>query len=282
VDKNDSPLYIFDSTDRRGLKNILSRNARDLKTYRYAIFNFISSTLRARYRRSVLGFLWTLLNPLLSMTILTLVFSTVFQSSIKNFSVYIFSGLLPWSLISNSMVVGSLSIIAGEGYLKRVYIPKFLFPLVTVGVEVANFLLSLISLFFLALLLGARVSWGLLALPIALLLTALFIFGLVLITSIVTPYFRDLSHIIQITFIGLFYLTPIIYPVEFVSKNPILLTVIKWNPFFYFVELFHAMIYQAIFPSPQLWLMCLGLTTASLILGFSVFISRERDVIYRL
>jgi ABC-type polysaccharide/polyol phosphate export permease len=282
MNKTDSPLYVFDSVEHRGFKNNLTRNFRELVTYRYAIFNFISSTLRARYRRSVLGFLWTLLNPLLTMTILTVVFSTIFQTSIQHFSVYIFSGLLPWSLISNSMTVGSLSIVAGEGYLKRVYIPKFLFPLVTVGVEVMNFLLSLVSLFFLAILLGAKVSWGLLSLPIALLLTALFILGLVLITSILTPYFRDLSHIIQIVFTGLFYLTPIIYPAELFSKHPLLLTVIRWNPFYYFVELFHEIIYQARFPDGFLWLICMALTVLSLTVGYLVFVSREQDVIYRL
>lgn len=275
-------LSIFDSTEHRGIKNRLTRNFRDLVTYRYAIYNFISSNLRARYRRSALGFLWTLLNPLFTMGIMAIVFSTIFQSPIKNFSIYIFSGLLPWTLISNSMIIGSMSLVVGEGYLKKVYVPRFLFPLVTVGVEVVNFLLSLISLFFVALLLGAKISWALLTLPFALLLTALFILGLVLIASILTVYFRDLSHIIQISFTALFYLTPIIYPVEFLSKSPLLMTVIKWNPFFYFVELFHTIIYQAKVPGDSLWLISLGLTIVSLALGFVVFSSREKDVIYRL
>ncbi|MBI2757983.1 MAG: ABC transporter permease [Chloroflexi bacterium] len=275
-------LSIFDSTEHRGFKNILTRNFRDLVTYRYAIYNFISSNLRARYRRSALGFLWTLLNPLFTMGIMAIVFSTIFQSPVKNFSIYIFSGLLPWTLISNSMVIGSVSLVVGEGYLKKVYVPRFLFPLVIVGVEVVNFLLSLISLFFVALLLGAKISWALLALPFALLLTALFILGLVLIASILTVYFRDLSHIIQISFTALFYLTPIIYPVEFLSKSPLLMIVIKWNPFFYFVELFHTIIYQAKVPDISLWLISLGLTTISLALGFVIFSSREKDVIYRL
>jgi ABC-type polysaccharide/polyol phosphate export permease len=282
MNKNETYLSVFDAAEHRGLKNILIRDFRDLVTYRYAIFNFIRSTLRARYRRSALGFLWTLLNPLLNMAILAIVFSTIFQSPIKNFSIYIFSGLLPWALISNSMNYGSTSLVAGEGYLKKVYVPRFLFPVVTVGVEVVNFLLSLTSLFFLALLLGARIGWGLLSLPFALLLTALFMLGLVLVVSMLTVYFRDLSHITLISFTALFYLTPIIYPVEFLANNPVLLGVVKWNPFFYFVQLFHAIIYQAKVPEMSLWLICLGLTVASLILGFLVFSSRENDVIYRL
>ncbi len=282
MNNDEMHLSIFDSTEHKGIKNILTRDFRDLVTYRYAIYNFISSNLRSRYRRSALGFLWTLLNPLFTMAILAIVFSTIFQSSVKNFSIYIFSGLLPWTLISNSMIGGSMSLVFGEGYFKKVYVPKFLFPLVTVGVEVVNFLLSLLSLFFVAFLLGAKISWGLLTLPFALLLTALFILGLVLTVSILTVYFRDLSHITQIGFTALFYLTPIVYPIEFLSNNHLLLTVIKLNPFFYFVELFHVIIYQAKIPDISLWLICLGLTAVSLILGFIIFSSREKDVIYRL
>jgi len=277
-----SHVYIFDATEHSGVKNTLVRNLRDLITYRYAIYNFIGSNLRARYRRSILGFLWTLLNPLISMAILAIVFSTIFQSSIKNYSVYIFSGLLPWNLIFNSMTIGSMSIVMGEGYLKKVYIPKFFFPLISVGVEVVNFLLSMISLFFLAILMGAQVSWALLTLPFALLLTALFIFGLVLLASIITPYFRDLSHIIQLAFTALFYLTPIIYPIEKIADNYWLLTITKLNPFYYLVDLFHVIIYQAKIPDSSAWLICLGWTVLSLTIGSIIFNSKEKDVVYRL
>jgi ABC-type polysaccharide/polyol phosphate export permease len=282
MSNNKTHLYVFDAAEHSSFKNTLIRDYRDLVTYRYAIYNFVGSNLRARYRRSILGFLWTLLNPLFTMAILAIVFSTVFQSSVKNFSIYIFSGLLPWSLISNSMIGGSMSIVLGEAYLKKVYIPKFFFPLITVGVEVVNFLLSLLSLFFLAILLGAKVSWGLLMLPVALILTALFIFGLVLFMSIITPYFRDLSHITQLVFTALFYLTPIIYPIEVVAKSHRLLTIIKLNPFLYFVDLFHVIIYQAAIPDTAAWLICLGLTIISLTIGTIVFKSREKDVVYRL
>jgi ABC-type polysaccharide/polyol phosphate export permease len=216
------------------------------------------------------------------MGILAVVFSTIFHSAISNFAIYLFSGLLPWTLILNSMINGTMSIVAGEAYLKKVYVPKLIFPLVVVGVEVVNFLLSLISLFFLALLLGAKVSWALLTLPVALLLTALFLLGLALIFGILTVYFRDLNHIVTIAFTGLFYLTPIVYPVELIANSPTLLAFIKLNPFFYFVELFHTIIYKAELPDISMWLVCLGLTIASMILGLIVFNTAEKDVIYRL
>src|SRR5689334_17319564 len=128
---NDNKAYYteFDSLEHRGLNNFLIRNFYDLILYRYAIYNFISSKLRARYRRSAIGFLWSLLNPLFTMTIMAIVFSSIFRSSIANFSIYIFSGLLPWTLISHSILNGSTSIVSGEAYLKKIYVPKLIFPL---------------------------------------------------------------------------------------------------------------------------------------------------------
>jgi len=279
--KNVLQLNVFDSAKNRGLKGFLLRNVRELIKYRYALYNLISTNLLARYRRSTIGFLWTLLNPLFTMIIIAVVFSTLFKLPFADFGIYLFSGLLTWTLISNSIVSGSTSIINAEGYLKKVYVPKLIFPLAILGVETANFLFSLVSLFVLALFLGAKVSWGLLFLPFALLVTALFVFGLIAIVSIVTVYFRDLAHILTIIFLGLFYLTPIMYKEELIT-NTNLMTIIKVNPFYYFIEMFHQIIYEAKIPDGSLWLICGVLMTVSLIVGLFIFNLREKDIVYRL
>ena len=271
---------IFDSTKDRGLKNFLLNNVRDIFIYRFVLYNLVNTNLRARYRRSTIGFFWTLINPLFTMTILAVVFSTIYKLPFADFGIYIFSGLLPWNLISNSMLNGSMSLVAAEGYLKKVYVPKAIFPIATVGVEAANFLFSLASLFLLALVLGARASWGLAFLPLALLLLLLFILGIIFITSIITVYFRDMFHILQIVFVGLFYLVPIVYKKEFFGAD--LLIILQINPFFYFIQLFQQIIYEARIPELPLWMVCSGLTIVSLTVGLAVFSSREKDVIYRL
>lgn len=278
--KHETRLAIFDTTENQGTKNFLVRNFRDLFTYRFVLYNLISTNLRARYRRSTIGFLWTLINPLFTMTILAVVFSTIYKLPFADFGVYIFSGLLPWNLILNSILNGSMSLIAAEGYLKKVYVPKIIFPIATVGVEAANFLFSLVSLFLLAVFLGARASWGLLFLPLALMLTLLFILGIILVVAIITVYFRDLFHILQIVFVGLFYLVPIVYKKEFFGSN--LLIVLQLNPFFYFIQLFQQSIYEAKIPDASLWLTCSILMIVSLTVGLLVFKLKEKDVIYRL
>jgi ABC-type polysaccharide/polyol phosphate export permease len=175
---------------------------------------------------------------------------------------------------------GSMTIINNESYLKKVYIPKLLFPMVTLGVELINFLFSLTSLIFLALILGADLGWSMLLLPFALFLLAIFMFGLIMLVSIITVFFRDLSHILQIGLLGLFYLTPILYPVSLISGW--VSEVIKLNPFYYFITLFHLIIYEASVPSLYDWLPCIGLAALSLIMGLFVFQKKENDVIYRL
>jgi len=280
IDSENQFVNNFDASKTSGLIEFLSRNFRELIVYRYALYNFINTNLSSRYRRSTIGFLWSLLNPLFTMIIMAIVFSSLYKLPFTEFSLYLFSGLLPWNLITSSLLGGSMSIILAESYLKKVYIPKIVFPLVTLGVEIINFLFSLISLFVLAFLFGAKNGWSLLLLPFALLLLSLFLLGIILLLSILTVFFRDLSHILQIGLLGLFYLTPVLYPISFLSGN--LLVLIKFNPFYYFINLFHMIIYEATSPGWFEWLVCIGLTAVSLIFGVVVFQKKEQDVIYRL
>ena len=278
--KDASPLTILDSTENPGLVNFLIRTFRDLTVYRFVLLNLINTSLRARYRRSTIGFLWTLVNPLFTMTILAVVFSTIYKLPFSDFGLYIFSGLLPWNLMSNSILNGSMSLIAAEGYLKKVYVPKLVFPIASVGIETANFLFSLISLSILAVFLGAQASWGLLFLPLGLLIMTLFVLGIIMVVSIITVFFRDLFHILQIIFVGLFYLVPIVYKKEFFGDRLVLM--LQLNPFFYFIQLFHVILYEAKVPDLSLWLVCTALMLVSLLIGLLVFKSQERNIIYRL
>jgi len=273
-------ITVFDARERKNFLGYLVKSIGDVIRYRFVLFNLVSTNLRSRYRRSTIGFLWSLLNPLFTMTILAIVFSSIYRLSFTEFGLYIMSGLLPWNLISNSLLHGSESLIRSEGYLKKVHVPKLIFPLSVLGVEIVNFLLSLVSLFFLASLLGARPSWALLLLPVALLLVSVFLLGIIMTISIFTVYFRDFSHILQVGLLGAFYLTPIIYPANRLS--PRLLKLITLNPFYYFVDLFHEIIKSSAIPSSTTWMVCIALSLVSLVIGIVVFRARENDIIYRL
>lgn len=270
----------FDASKKTNLLNFISQNIRELVIFRHALYNFINTNLSSRYRRSAVGFLWSLLNPLFTMLIMAAVFSSLYKLPFAEFSLYLFSGLLPWNLITSSLLGGSTTLINSETYMKKVYIPKILFPLVTIGVEVANFGFSLISLFVLVLIFGSTLGWSLLWLPIALFILSIFLFGLVLLLSITTVFFRDLSHILQIILLGLFYFTPILYQKTMLTEN--IQNLIKYNPFYYFINLFHIIIFENNSPQWVDWQIAILLALISVGLGVFIFHKKENEVIYRL
>lgn len=134
-----SSIKLFDSKINESFLRYLIKNIQDLRVYRYAIANFVRNNLRMRYRRSALGFLWTVLNPLLVMSVISVVFALIYKRDIHTFAIYIFSGLSPWGFINMSVQGGSQSLIHAEGYLKKVYLPKVMFPIISVSTELINF-----------------------------------------------------------------------------------------------------------------------------------------------
>ena len=280
MSSSDTFTRVYEKQNKLRFGSFIARNIHEIIVYRHALANFVKINLRNRYRRSTLGFLWSLINPLFTMVLMAFVFSTIYKVPFADFGIYIFSGLLPWQLMSSSIVNGTMSIIYAEGYLKKVYTPKILFPLVNVSTEVVNFSLSLISLFILAILLGAKIGLSLLLLPLAIVLTFIFVLGIVLVVSVATIYFRDLYNIIQVVFTALFYLVPIVYKISII---PVSFQIFyKLNPFFYFIDLFHKIIYESATPSISQWVICAGMSLITILVGLLTLNLKEQDLIFRL
>jgi ABC-type polysaccharide/polyol phosphate export permease len=256
------------------------RTLNELRFVKFALASFVINNLRRRYQRSVLGFAWSLLNPLLMMIVLTTVFSLIFKRDPKTFGIFILTGMLPWTFISESIANGCSSITSAEQFLKKVYIPKIFFPLVTVSTELINFALSLVSMLALALFLGLHLHRVILFLPLAMGVTYLFSFGLALALAVATVYFRDIAHFVRVILSCFFYLIPILYPLDRVPQEYQLFFQI--NPFTHFITLFRNIIYDGIAPTAQEWLIPIGLTILSLIIGFFMLKQKEKDIIFRL
>ena len=277
---SESLVKVFDSRDRDSFTRYLLNAVAEIKIYRFALSNFVINNLRMRYRRSVLGFVWSLLNPLLVMMVISVVFSLIFKQEIRTFSLYIFSGLAPWGYISSSILGGCQALINGEGFMKKVYVPKLLFPLIFVSTETVNFLFSIVSLYILALLFGATLSWKIIFLPLIILIIFIFNFGWAILFSVITVYFRDFSQIMAVVFQALFYVIPIVYPLETIPIE--YRFIFNLNPFYYFVMLSRKVIYG----QPELYaidfLIPTVLAVSSLLLGLFVLMKQDRDIIYRL
>ncbi|MDZ4834536.1 MAG: ABC transporter permease [Candidatus Melainabacteria bacterium] len=257
-----------------------SRELNSLWRYKDCVPTFVINNLRRRYQRSVLGFFWSLLNPLLMMTIMTVVFSVFFNKEPRDFALYVFSGLLPWSFMSATMTSGCGSIVEAESYLKKLPVPKLIFPLVHVATEATNFVLSLLALAILGAALGLPFQLSSLLLPLAVVPIVAFTLGITMLLAVSTVYFRDIAHIVAVSLGGIFYLTPILYPVSAVPER--FREWYQFNPFFQQFNLLRALVCDGRLPSVQEWSIAIALSVVALSVGTFVYLWRERDIVYRL
>jgi ABC-type polysaccharide/polyol phosphate export permease len=261
------PVYVF-------------RTLNELRFIKFAFTSFVVNNLRRRYQRSFLGFAWSLLSPLLMMIVLTTVFSLLFHRDPKTYGIFVFSGMLPWQFMSESISASCTAITQAEAFMKKVYIPKIFFPLVTVSTEFINFSLSLVSMIFLAMFVGLQLHATLLLLPVAMAVTFAFIFGVGLSVAILTVYFRDFTHLVRVVLSCFFYLIPIVYPISLVPEK--FQIIFKLNPFTYYVHLFRQLIYDGQVPPLTDWLIPAGIALTASLIGLLILMYREKDIIFRL
>lgn len=252
----------------------------ELSNSRGVLSQLVSQQLILRYRRTALGYLWTLINPLLMMSVMALVFATLFKADLKTFAVFLFAGMIPWNFFSSVVTQSGTSFINNEGLIKKIYLPKAIFPLSIAFALLIDSLLSFLALFVIILFLGGSLSWSVLFIPVAFVLLFFFALGLGLIVSIATVFFRDLQHVILIAMQGLFFLTPILY------KKDALAGKVAWlvdlNPVAPFIELFRAPLYQATLPSNSIILQAVVISFSAMAIGLLVFLRQEKNIVFRL
>ncbi|HPB90609.1 MAG TPA: ABC transporter permease [Rugosibacter sp.] len=247
---------------------------------RNVLQQLIAQQLILRYRRTVLGYLWTLINPLLMMSVMAVVFSTLFKADLKTFAVFLFAGMIPWNFFSSVVTQSGAAFINNEGLIKKIYLPKAIFPLSIACALLIDSLLSFIALFVIILALGGTLSWSLLFLPISFLLLFLFAMGFGLLMSIATVFFRDLQYVIAIAMQGLFFLTPVLY------KHDALMGKVAWlvglNPVTPFIALFRVPLIEATLPSGQVLLQVTTISVVTMAVGLFVFLRNEKKIVFRL
>ena len=249
---------------------------RELVNNRELIWTLALKELRVRYKRSALGFLWALLNPLLMMAILTIVFSTFMRMAIHEYSIFVMSALLPWTFFSQSLAYSVESLVGNGDLLKKVRIAKSVFPMAAVLSNVINFLFSMVPLLLLLAILRFPLHWTWVYLPVPMLSLILFTLGCSFFFSIANVFFRDMSHIIQIVLSAWFYVSPVIYSLDFVPERYHFF--FRLNPMLYLLNGFRLAIYYGQLPSWQSMSMSFGCGAVSLFLGYTIF-RRYQDVL---
>ena len=199
--------------------DVVIRRLRELYRYRELIRNLVIRDLKVRYKNSVLGILWSLLNPLLMTLVFTLVFTLMIPSDIDDYPVFFMCGFLPWSFFSTAVTGGTGSIVDNAHLIKKVYFPKEILPLSDTLANLVNFAVALIVLFAMMLVFRRPLTLAVLLLPLIILAQAMFTLGMALLLATANVFYRDTQHILEILMQAWFFLTPIFYPITILPES---------------------------------------------------------------
>lgn len=239
------------------------------KKYEFLIRQLVSRDFKVKYKRSILGYCWSFLNPLLTMLVQYIVFSTIFRSGIENYPVYLLSGNIIFSFFTDAVGQGLMSIIGNASLITKVYVPKYIYPATKVMSCSINLFISLIPLLLVTLLTGGRLNLTLLLLPYALVCLLIFCMGMVLLLSAANVFFRDVQYLWGIVSLVWMYATPIFYPAEIIPDNLRFIQTI--NPMFHIIKFFRAILIDGVSPSPIVYLTCFIGAIVTLAVGATVF-----------
>lgn len=268
---------IYDSAER-SLPFI--EEFKELVRYRDLLVQLIARNIKTRYKRSALGILWTMLNPLLMMLVLSFVFSEVFRFSIKHYAAYALAGLSLWNFFAQTTTGAMSELIWGGGLLNRIYVPRAIFALSALGTGLVNLFLACVPLFLIMLITGVPVRPTILILPLPILLTAMFALGVALFLSRVAAYFADVVDMYQILLTAWMYATPIIYPKEIIPKN--LHWLFNLNPMYHLIEIFRAPLYIGWFAGPKTVAAAVVAAVFTLAFGWLYFTGKADELAYRI
>jgi ABC-type polysaccharide/polyol phosphate export permease len=237
--------------------------------YRDLIRTLVARDLKVRYRRSTIGFLWTMLQPLLTMLVLTGVFSALFRFEIPNYPVYALAGIMFWNFFSQSITSSMNSLRGNAPLFTKVPVPKAVFPIATVIAGVINLLLALVPLFAILLVTGHPIRPAVLFLPVAILLAALFTLGAGLLLSPLSVFFHDLIEMVGVMLTLLMYLTPLFYPMDIVPDR--FRWAVRFNPIRSILEVFRDPIYYGKIPPLSHLTVAVTITVLALLVGAVAF-----------
>lgn len=249
----------------------------NLIKYRYLIKVLVVRDIKTKYRRSVLGVLWSLLNPLLMMIITSMVFSTLFRFDVPNYILYLLVGQVVFTFYSESTNFAMWSILGNGALLKKVYIPKYLFPFSRVISSCVNLLFTIPAVIIMMLYTEADLNWTFIYLLMPIFLMLLFCIGVGLLLSALVVYFRDIAHFYGVLLTGLNYATPIFYPENIVPAEYSML--LEYNPLYYYVQAFRQVLWQGQIPELDLIMTCAAMSVSALMIGIVVFRKLQNEFV---
>lgn len=245
--------------------------------YKPLIYELVSRDLKVKYRRSFLGYIWSLLNPLLMMVLQSIIFTYMFRNDIPNFPLYLICGNTLFTFFNESTNMGMNSIIQNAALIKKVYIPKFIFPISRVASSFVTLLFSMGATLIVMLVTRATFYWTVLLCWLPLLFLFFFCCGMSLLLSALTVYFRDMQHLYSVLTLGWMYATPLFYPLSALPDK--LIPVMKLNPLYHYINLFRNLVMYGNVPGPNTWFACIACSVIMMAIGLWAFRKLQRNFI---
>ena len=238
--------------------------------YKYLLVCLVDRDYKVKYRRSVFGILWSMLNPIMMMIILNAVFSRVFRADIENFPVYLLTGQLVFSFFNEASSSAIFSVVEASALIKKIYVPKYVFPLERVLFGFVNMVFSLSALIILMIVQKVKVTVVTLLFPVPLIALFPFTCGWSFLISALCVYFRDLKHLYSVLMTAWMYITPIMYPIEYLSGSWVY-KIVMLNPLTWYVQYFRQIVMYHTLPTLEMNLVCFGEGILMMIIGLLSF-----------
>lgn len=253
----------------------------ELYAYREMIVSLVRKDLRGRYKGSVLGFLWTFINPLLQLMVYTVVFSVIMRAGIDKFYLFLFVALVPWIFFSSAITGGATSILSQQDMVKKIYFPRQVLPISYVTSSFVNMLLCFLVIFCVLIITGFGINLNaLLYLPVVMIVEYILALGIGLLSAALTVYFRDLEYILGIVTMAWMYLTPVMYSVDLVPEQ--LLPIFNLNPMTPIIIVYRDILYYKAIPQISTLLHAFILGLLMLLIGSAVFSRLQRNFVEEL
>lgn len=244
------------------------------KKYDFLIKQLVSRDFKTKYKRSVLGYLWSFLNPLLTMAVQYIVFSTIFRSGIENFPVYLLSGIIIFNFFQESVGQGLLAIVANASLITKVYMPKYIYPVTKVVSCSINLFISIIPLLMVTILTGTPITKAIILVPYALLCLLVFCIGMSMLLSTAMVFFRDTQYLWGIISLAWMYATPLFYPENIIPAHFRFIQTL--NPIYHYVRFVRVILINGVSPEPKAYLVCGASALLMCVIGGFVF-KRHQD-----
>lgn len=242
--------------------------------YKDLLYQLVTRDIKLKYRRSFLGYLWSVLNPLFVMIVMTVVFSTMFHNSIENFPVYLFTGKMLFDFTSLSTKQAMQSVTGNAALIKKTYVPKYIFTLSKVTSCMVDLVFSFGALLIVIFVTRAKLSWTFLLIPMVIMQIYIFCCGLGFFLAAYNVFFRDIQYIYNAIITAWMYLTPIFYPVENLPYQ-VQFVVKGLNPLYYYVAQFRDLVCYGRLPGPRIFYGGWFLAFVMFAFGLYVFMKKQ-------